>query len=71
VLLGVIEALGSVFLSAAYKDLNGFRLLLILLVFRPTGLFGERERTVLRNHVNISVTADVGRSRQPAFVITL
>jgi branched-chain amino acid transport system permease protein len=46
VLLGVIEALGSVFLSAAYKDLYGFLLLLILLVFRPTGLFGERERTV-------------------------
>jgi branched-chain amino acid transport system permease protein len=46
VLLGVIEALGSVFISAAYKDLYGFLLLIILLVFRPTGLFGERERTV-------------------------
>src|SRR5216684_3554564 len=46
VLLGVIEALGSVFLSAAYKDLYGFLLLIALLVFRPTGLFGERERTV-------------------------
>jgi branched-chain amino acid transport system permease protein len=44
-LLGVIEALGSVFLSAAYKDLYGFVLLIVLLVFRPTGLFGERERT--------------------------
>jgi len=46
VLLGVIEALGSVFLSPAYKDLYGFVLLIALLVFRPTGLFGERERTV-------------------------
>jgi branched-chain amino acid transport system permease protein len=45
-LLGVIEALGSVFLSAAYKDLYGFLLLIALLVFRPTGLFGERERSV-------------------------
>jgi branched-chain amino acid transport system permease protein len=45
VLLGVIEALGSVFVSAAYKDLYGFLLLIALLVFRPTGLFGERERT--------------------------
>jgi branched-chain amino acid transport system permease protein len=45
VLLGVIEALGSVFISAAYKDLYGFLLLIALLVFRPTGLFGERERT--------------------------
>ncbi len=46
VLLGVIEALGSVFLSPAYKDLYGFLLLITLLVLRPTGLFGERERTV-------------------------
>jgi branched-chain amino acid transport system permease protein len=45
VLLGVIEALGSVFFSAAYKDLYGFVLLIALLVIRPTGLFGERERT--------------------------
>jgi len=44
-LLGLIEALGSVFLSAAYKDLYGFLLLIALLAFRPTGLFGERERT--------------------------
>ena len=44
-LLGVIEALGSVLISAAYKDLYGFLLLIVLLVFRPTGLFGERERT--------------------------
>ena len=45
-LLGVIEALGSVFLSPAYKDLYGFLLLIGLLVVRPTGLFGEQERTV-------------------------
>jgi branched-chain amino acid transport system permease protein len=46
VLLGVIEALGSVFISPAYKDLYGFLLLIALLVLRPTGLFGEHERTV-------------------------
>ena len=46
VLLGVIEAFGSVLFSAAYKDLYGFLLLIALLVLRPTGLFGERERTV-------------------------
>ena len=45
VLLGVIEAFGSVLISAAYKDLYGFLLLITLLVLRPTGLFGERERT--------------------------
>ena len=46
VLLGVIEALGSVFVSPAYKDLYGFLLLIALLALRPNGLFGERERTV-------------------------
>jgi len=46
VLLGLLEALGSVFLSAAYKDLYGFVLLITLLVVRPTGLFGEQQRTV-------------------------
>jgi branched-chain amino acid transport system permease protein len=46
VLLGVLEALGSVFLSPAYKDLYGFVFLIVLLVIRPMGLFGERERTV-------------------------
>jgi len=46
VLLGVIEALGSVFISPAYKDLYGFLLLIALLGLRPNGLFGERERTV-------------------------
>jgi branched-chain amino acid transport system permease protein len=45
VLLGVLEALGSVFLSPAYKDLYGFVFLIVLLVIRPTGLFGEQERT--------------------------
>src|SRR5438093_1261162 len=40
VLLGVIEALGSVFIASAYKDLYGFVLLIALLVLRPTGLFG-------------------------------
>ncbi len=45
ILLGVIEALGAVFVSAAYKDLYGFLLLIVLLVVRPAGLLGERERT--------------------------
>ncbi len=45
ILLGVIEALGAVLVSAAYKDLYGFLLLIVLLVVRPVGLLGERERT--------------------------
>jgi branched-chain amino acid transport system permease protein len=43
-LLGLIESLGSVFISSAYRDLYGFALLIILLAVRPTGLLGERER---------------------------
>jgi len=35
-----------VFISSAYRDLYGFVLLILVLVVRPTGLFGERERTV-------------------------
>jgi branched-chain amino acid transport system permease protein len=45
-LLGMIESLGSVFLSPSFRDVYGFLLLLVLLVVRPTGLFGETERTV-------------------------
>lgn len=43
-LLGIIENLGSVFISASFRDVYGFTLLLLVLVIRPTGLFGERER---------------------------
>src|SRR5438093_7271779 len=45
-LLGLLEALGSGFLPPGHKDLYGFVPRLGLLAFRPTGLFGERERTV-------------------------
>ena len=43
-LLGMVESLGSVFLSPGFRDVYGFLLLLALLAVRPTGLFGERER---------------------------
>ncbi|HET9001772.1 MAG TPA: branched-chain amino acid ABC transporter permease [bacterium] len=43
-LLGLVESLGSVFLSASFRDVYGFGLLLLLLVLRPAGLFGERAR---------------------------
>lgn len=44
-LLGVVEKLGSVYVSSSYEHLYGFLLLMALLAVRPTGLFGERERT--------------------------
>jgi branched-chain amino acid transport system permease protein len=43
-LLGLVESLGSVFLSASFRDVYGFGLLLLLLALRPAGLWGERAR---------------------------
>jgi branched-chain amino acid transport system permease protein len=40
-ILGVLEMLGAVYLSAAWKDVFVFLILILVLIFRPTGLFGE------------------------------
>ena len=40
VLLGVVESLGAVYVSSAYKDGIGFVLFLAVLLYRPSGLFG-------------------------------
>jgi len=42
ILLGVIEAMGAAYLSIAWKDAIAFCVLILILMFRPTGLFGER-----------------------------
>lgn len=42
VLLGVIEALGAAYISVAWKDAIAFFVLILILIFRPTGLLGER-----------------------------
>lgn len=44
VLIGVAEALTVTFASSALQDLIGFGLFLLVLVFRPTGLFGSSGR---------------------------
>ncbi len=44
VLLGLVEALGSVFVSSNYQNVYGFVLLIVVLLLRPQGLFGERAR---------------------------
>jgi len=41
-LLGVIEAMGAAFISTAWKDGIAFIVLILILIFRPTGLLGER-----------------------------
>ncbi len=43
-LLGLVESLGSVVLSPAFRDVYGFALLVAVLAVRPTGLWGERVR---------------------------
>jgi branched-chain amino acid transport system permease protein len=40
ILLGVVESLGAVYVSATYKDGIGFVLFLGVLLYRPSGLFG-------------------------------
>jgi branched-chain amino acid transport system permease protein len=44
VLLGVVESLGAAFISSPYQNAYGFLLVLLVLLIRPTGLFGERAR---------------------------
>jgi branched-chain amino acid transport system permease protein len=45
-LLGVLESFGAVYLSYDYRDTYGLVLLILILLFRPQGLFGERAREV-------------------------
>lgn len=40
-ILGLVESLGGGFLSADYKDVFAFGLLIIVLAVKPTGLFGR------------------------------
>lgn len=40
-LLGVVESLGAAYISSEYKDAYAFILLIIVLLVRPTGIFGR------------------------------
>jgi branched-chain amino acid transport system permease protein len=44
--LGVLESFGGVYLSYQYRDTFGLMILILFLLFRPQGLFGERIREV-------------------------
>jgi branched-chain amino acid transport system permease protein len=40
--LGVVETFGAAYISVPYKDAFAFILLILFLLFRPQGLFGEK-----------------------------
>jgi branched-chain amino acid transport system permease protein len=42
-LIGLIEAFWSAYFSLEYKDVAAFAILVIVLIFRPTGLLGRPE----------------------------
>jgi branched-chain amino acid transport system permease protein len=44
--LGVLESFGGVYISYQYRDTFGLVILILFLLFRPQGLFGERTREV-------------------------
>jgi branched-chain amino acid transport system permease protein len=41
-LLGVVETLASGYISPQWKDVIAYVILIFILIFRPTGLLGER-----------------------------
>lgn len=45
-LLGVVEAAGSVYVSSSYTEAYGSLLMIAVLLYRPTGLFGIVQRRV-------------------------
>jgi branched-chain amino acid transport system permease protein len=45
-LLGVLEQFGAVYISYTYRDTFGFLILILMLLLRPQGIFGEKAREV-------------------------
>jgi branched-chain amino acid transport system permease protein len=41
-LLGVVESFGAAYISVIYKDAFSFLVLIIFLLVRPQGMFGEK-----------------------------
>ena len=41
-IIGVVETFGAVYISSVYKDVFAFALLIVFLIIRPQGIFGEK-----------------------------
>jgi len=44
IIMGLAESLGATFLSNAFKDSFAFIIIILVLLLRPSGLFGKKER---------------------------
>ncbi len=44
IILGLLEALATSFFPSAYKDVVAFTVLIVVLIFKPSGLMGEQMR---------------------------
>jgi branched-chain amino acid transport system permease protein len=40
--LGLSEGIGAAFVGTGYRDMIGYIIFLLVLMFRPTGLFGHK-----------------------------
>ena len=43
-ILAFVEELGAGYISSGYRDAMGFILIILILIFKPTGLFAQKER---------------------------
>ena len=43
-ILALVEELGAGYISSGYRDAMGFVLIILILIFKPTGLFAQKER---------------------------
>ena len=43
-ILALAEELGAGYISSGYRDAMSFALIIVILLFKPTGLFAQKER---------------------------